>query len=332
MYYDTSLGILNQNDFKLKRNGWGKDDDELVLRKANDMEICYANSDNMNGCVERTEKDKTTFSTPNKLKYSFTQELNTILDDVNNDISSLNNEQFMLRYYENEDGICSALKTNDGNEFTETLADENMINFIDQSLKTHASNSINRGLYTYEILSVLNRDITNLSYEGKSLNEKIDNLKENYKNKFDESFDYYLKKCEVPEDIAKQLKNEASTSMSEKITKLEKKITDDFEKLDTTPLDCENLFSGIADLISGGYFIIEILGIILLVALTILDYSKVILADSQDAMKKSNQKLIKRIIIVIILLLLPALVNLVLRLFHIEGFNSENPLCVQIKK
>ncbi len=330
LYYDLSLGNLDRSDFKTKYNSfWNSNDDELVLKNGNNMEICYADS---GLCETRAEKDKTVFKNKNKLNYSFTEELNKILDSVNNDITSPAASDFLLRYYTSEEDICTAFKSNNGESFVDTLADENMINYINQSLKNHSSNSINSQLYTYEVINKINKDISNLSYEGRSLNEKINNLNTNYKNKFDESVDFYAKKCNVPDNVAEEFKKEASEAMTNKITKQTKNLYDDFDRLSTEELDCDNLFSDVADLISGAYFIIEILGVILLIALTVLDYAKVLLSDNKDDMKKSNQKLIKRVIILIVLLLLPALVNLILGVFNIKGFNSDNPLCVEIKK
>lgn len=98
-------------------------------------------------------------------------------------------------------------------------------------------------------------------------------------------------------------------------------------------LDCNNIFAGgVAELISNAYLLIEIAAIVILIVFTILDYAKVILNGDTDEIKKVNQKLMKRIIIVAVIFLLPAIVNTVLRIFNIEGFNSENPLCVNIKK
>lgn len=95
-------------------------------------------------------------------------------------------------------------------------------------------------------------------------------------------------------------------------------------------LSCSSL-SGIADLISKAYFIIEIAALVILVIFTALDYAKVILSDGQDEMKKVNKKLLTRLIITVVILLLPALINFVLGIFNIQGFNSEDPLCVEIK-
>ena len=98
-------------------------------------------------------------------------------------------------------------------------------------------------------------------------------------------------------------------------------------------LDCENLFAGgLAELISNAYFLIEIAAVAIFIILTALDYAKAILNGEADEIKKVNQKLIKRIIIIFVIFLLPAIINFILRLFNIEGFNSENPLCVKIKK
>ena len=109
------------------------------------------------------------------------------------------------------------------------------------------------------------------------------------------------------------------------------KIVESRQNLDYGELDCDTLFADMADIIKDAYFILEIISILIVVIRTALDYSKVFLSDDKDQLKKANDKLIKRIVILIIILLLPALVNLFLRIFKIEGFNSENPLCIKIK-
>lgn len=96
--------------------------------------------------------------------------------------------------------------------------------------------------------------------------------------------------------------------------------------------DCGIFNDEIANMISTGYFIIELISVVVLIAFSILDYTKVIFNGDADQMKKSNGNLFKRIVIVIIIFLLPTLINITLRLFKIQGFNSEHPLCVEIKK
>ena len=121
-------------------------------------------------------------------------------------------------------------------------------------------------------------------------------------------------------------------------TKLKNMLTTNYEttvyenvKLDTdSTFDCGTL-GELADLVKTGYFIIEIVALVILVVFTVLDYAKVILSGEQDQMKKTNKRLATRLIVMIVILLLPALINFVLGVFNIEGFNSENPLCVEIK-
>lgn len=97
--------------------------------------------------------------------------------------------------------------------------------------------------------------------------------------------------------------------------------------------DCSSVFTDdIVDLIRGAYFLIEIASIILVVVLSILNYATVVLDSEQDEMKKANKKLKTRLILLVVLLLLPVLVNTTLKLFNIEGFDSENPLCIKISE
>lgn len=98
----------------------------------------------------------------------------------------------------------------------------------------------------------------------------------------------------------------------------------------TGTLDCDSLFADIATEIKTAYFFLEVLSIVLIVALSALEYAKIILNDNQDEFKKANKKLSRRLILLVTLFLLPAIINIVLRWFKIEGFNSENPLCVNV--
>lgn len=98
---------------------------------------------------------------------------------------------------------------------------------------------------------------------------------------------------------------------------------------DSLTYSCSFL-TDIADIISTAYFILEMVGLAILVVFTSMDYVKIFLNDNADELKKANSNFLKRLIIAVLLFLLPALVNFALRLFKIEGVNSEHPLCVQI--
>ena len=93
--------------------------------------------------------------------------------------------------------------------------------------------------------------------------------------------------------------------------------------------DCSFL-TDVAGIIGDAYFILEMAGLAILVVLSVMDYLKVFLSDNADELKKANSRFIKRLIVAVLLFLLPALVNFSLRIFKIEGINSDHPLCVQI--
>ena len=65
----------------------------------------------------------------------------------------------------------------------------------------------------------------------------------------------------------------------------------------------------------------------LLVILSIIDYIKAIASDSDDEVKKTNGRVIKRMIAAALVFLVPFLLEFILNLFEIPGLNSNNPFC-----
>ena len=107
---------------------------------------------------------------------------------------------------------------------------------------------------------------------------------------------------------------------------------DDPSNVDNPILDCNGLFDHeTKEVISGAYFILEIIAILAVIGLTIKDYALAILNSNQDEIKKSNKRLLTRIIVLVVILLLPALINMTLKVFKVEVFNSD-PLCGTVKK
>ena len=108
--------------------------------------------------------------------------------------------------------------------------------------------------------------------------------------------------------------------------------TEDPGKVDNPVLDCNGLFDyETKQVINSAYFILEIIAILAVIGLTIKDYALAILNSNQDEIKKSNKRLLTRIIVLVVILLLPALINMTLKVFKVEVFNSD-PLCGTIKK
>lgn len=317
MFYDHTIDTGTETEEHTSLFGKEKSK-TYTIYKNNNMEICY--EDNGGSCLTRNETNKTIFGKANKLNYSFADELGRALVDINNDIVYSDSDSFLLEYYVTEDDVCTAIRTYNGNQLVADLEKENYENYINESLKKYIQNSPNEKLYTYETLSKISTHLNN------DLQSQFESLNTNYSTKIGESAEYYVKKCmpEMDNEYADSYKNEVTNGMTNKINKIAEEY---IKKLDFDTLTCDELLGDIADMIGKAYFMLEIAAIVIAVVLTALDYAKVILSDGQDAMKKTNQKLVKRLIIVVVILLLPALINLILTVFNIQNFNSENPLC-----
>lgn len=98
------------------------------------------------------------------------------------------------------------------------------------------------------------------------------------------------------------------------------------------PLECSDFFdSETIEFINKAYFYIEIIAALVIIALSVKDYALAILSSDSDAMKKNNANLFKRLGLFVVILILPGLIKLVINLFNVEGFNSNDPLCGAIK-
>jgi len=302
-----------------------------IDNKNNNMELCYANTKEQ--CMQRNENRKTTFGKANELNYSFNEELNTVLDNVILVMETESPQNIMNTYFSNENNtMCEALKY-DSETFFDKLPQDNLINYVNGKLEYAVPiNSINKSFYNYENISKLfrpeqskNKDL-DITYNNQKLIEKYNKIESIYINKISESLDYYKTQCGLTDESTVE-----SEIIVEKLEERFDNLFPQYQKIEFTELNCDNIFAELADIIKTGYFIIELIAILLVVVLTIIDYAQVILSDNQDEMKKSNKKLVTRVIIVVVILLLPALINMILKTLHIQGFNSEKPLCVEIK-
>ena len=282
------------------------------------------------------------------LTYSFIDEFEKVLNDA-----EMEAEMFDLKYEDinKNDRVNEFLKIMNkaglNDSFDSSLSsDENIKKFCESTNATDAKNYVNKvdiektinailslsienynvrfpNVYTYSNLQTLfdgsnNKDVVNVN--GDSYKDRINAL---YKDINSNMITYLNEDCNW--NITESDLNQA---VAEKLESVTHALTDiDLDE----KFDCDTLLGGdVAKLISGAYFIIEIGAIAIFIVFTVLDYAKAILSGEADEIKKCNQKLVKRLIIVAVIFLLPALVNTVLRLFHIEGFNSDHPLCIDI--
>lgn len=293
------------------------------------------------------------------LSYSFIDELDTVIKNA----SSFSNSQqgttplqemheayaFMskaagydsydssLSEEQNNTKICAFLKEKVGEngsieQFVKDFSnDENLAKeIINEKLSDSAVNHADsryRYIYTYENLQSLLEEDKVVDSNNVSYLKRINDI---YSLSERNAISYFNNKCDLglSLDDMQELQDQTSNTVMEKL----KSVTHELADIDLDEnFDCDTLLGGdVAKLISGAYFIIEIGAIAIFIVFTVLDYAKAILSGEADEIKKCNQKLVKRLIIVAVIFLLPALVNTVLRLFHIEGFNSDHPLCIDI--
>lgn len=341
----------------------------------NTMELCFA--DDTTSCSTRNEENYTTFNNANSLAFSFSEQLNSVLENMKNKINNMSDEEVLRPYGlpESEanseeflENICELLNQSQVNyQFSEGTDHEKEINRLiidsytelergrtlgssnkcgDGSNVTNVeefekclkeNNTIipsyfNKEIYNFNDLSKLlvngaGKEYKNVTYNNESMSEKFNDIVNNvYINRVKSATSSYQKQCEEKHgrkyalDVD-QLGEDIKVSIDKIVTKY---------NIDLGDLNCDNIFADFADTIKTAYFFLEIGAIILAIALTALDYAKVILSDNQDEMKKTNQKLFKRLILVMVLFLLPAIINMTLRVFKIEGFDSKQPLCINV--
>lgn len=307
----------------------------------NQMEICYA--DDTSSCTTRNE-NKTSFKHQNKLSYSLAEELDATLNEMNSRIDKMTNEELVKEPYgltstnteETTEHMCTIIKNHIENENDTLSFSENLEIELDRLIL--ASNRFiaqqftinNNNIATYEIFErLMNEEKQNASlqimYNGTLLNQKYKDLKDRYVERITDATMDYKTTCEQKYNIelnleAADVRAEIVKNMDEIVPKFENQIE----------LSCDSIFSDIANEIKTAYFFIEIIAIVLVIALSSLEYAKILMSDNQDEFKKANKKLIRRIILLVALFLLPAILNIILGLFKIEGFNSDNPLCVNV--
>lgn len=341
----------------------------LTYDNNNYVELCLSNSENT--CKEQDDLfgslSGTKFKADRSLKYNFATEVGNVINDTYNklyifssqypagadpdaskklkflaDIDSTFNEKYNSGNTDREKamGYCSVLKENlkDEDKYFKSLATKvtDYREIIDRQLQASATekNVRNKEVYTDETLSSI------LTITDSSGNKKYRQITDPTGQTYIEKLhSIYAQNVRTSLNYVKDICNsEPGNDIKFDETKLTNMLTTSYEttvyknvKLDTdSQFSCGTL-GDLADLVKTGYFIIEMVALVILVVFTVLDYAKVILSGEQDEMKKTNKRLATRLIIMVVLLLLPALINFVLGVFNIEGFNSENPLCVEIK-
>lgn len=300
----------------------------------------------------------------NNLKYSFIDEMKKVIDTTNQELifTSAATDEEKNNFIKNVDTNYSNNYGKLNKEGCQYFNENNISNIFINGRENYIKNILNPKLkenvlkigttnpswntdrniraYNYETLAEI---LTNgMDENGNIIKRNIydsnnkyyyDKLSEIYSNNVRVSLQYIERKCKAQFGTDFNIDTDIDSVIKNIETKFEHELTGNiYIELDPNKnYECSDIFTEeIVEIIKGAYFLIEMVAIVIVIIFSILDYAKIILIGGADELKKTNQNLLKRIIIVAIIFLLPALVNLMLRLFNIEGFNSDNPLCVQI--
>lgn len=110
-------------------------------------------------------------------------------------------------------------------------------------------------------------------------------------------------------------KEELKTTYEESL----KTPTDEKDKPTYIPVDgvgCEMLSDELLDLLADVYHLIRGVAIVLVVILGIMDFIKAAASNDADALKKSGNKFMKRVIVLAILIMLPSLIEFLMSLIY----------------
>lgn len=75
------------------------------------------------------------------------------------------------------------------------------------------------------------------------------------------------------------------------------------------------------DIMNKVFRYVRIAAVVLFVVLSSADYASAIMSDEKDGFKKTNGKLIKRLIVLIAILILPSIVSLLLKIIQLNNGN-----------
>ena len=89
--------------------------------------------------------------------------------------------------------------------------------------------------------------------------------------------------------------------------------------IETTPLDCDGLFSGeFGKFLKDAWRLIKFVVPILIIGLAIADFVKAISSQDENEIKKAANKLVKRLVIGVLLFVLPLIIDFLLNMAGIE--------------
>lgn len=150
----------------------------------------------------------------------------------------------------------------------------------------------------------------------------------NGKYSFAESYDTIINRCNnfrMSHTYSENEENENVKTCLKNCADLRDYVNDrcGFQSTDS----CNSLGSKVMNWIYRAIKIVRYAVPALLIILSILDWIKAIASESDDEMKKVTTRFMKRLIAAALIFLIPFVLDFILRMFSIPGFNADNPFC-----
>lgn len=93
-------------------------------------------------------------------------------------------------------------------------------------------------------------------------------------------------------------------------------------------IDCETLLgSEMLEWLDSMFFMIQVAAVVLTIVLGMLDVTKAVASQEDDALKKAFKNLKIRLMVTAILILLPVIIEFILSFVDVPGLTNKNPLC-----
>ncbi len=179
--------------------------------------------------------------------------------------------------------------------------------FANTSLEDCSNNNANITKYK-ECTDKMQAIYSNISTSN---NEVYNYINQGYFTESDQIIVEYRAAVKAAEDHSGDLKKEINPPQSNPEPNLDPDLNLDVPE---TTLNCEIFDGDFGKILNSILGIVRFLVPILIIGLSIADYIKAIVAQNQDEIKKSTQRLIKRLIIGVLIFALPTLLKFVLNL------------------
>lgn len=177
----------------------------------------------------------------------------------------------------------------------------------------------------------LDKEIISDDEKQAFINSCVVNFKNNVKTEIDSRYN----RKKISEEEYKKL-NDMISTLEEETQKLLQNVSSLYNTFndfygENSIISCEAILTtDFIEWLEWAYKFTEIIAILLVIIFSILDFMKAITSSDGDAIKKSSGKFVKRLACLLIIFLLPILINFIIKMTGISGFDTDNPVCIKV--